>query len=115
MTRRSSPPPDPRDGASQLFPVSIKGVIPIGRKFVLLKNERNEWELPGGKLELGESPVECLRREIKEELQLLVTVGRLLDVWVYDILGKVNVLIITFACRVEGTDAIAISAEHKAV
>jgi 8-oxo-dGTP pyrophosphatase MutT (NUDIX family) len=28
---------------------------------LLLENERDEWELPGGKLELGEDPVDYKR------------------------------------------------------
>jgi 8-oxo-dGTP pyrophosphatase MutT (NUDIX family) len=40
-----------------MFKVSIKGVLaaPDGR-VILLQNERDEWELPGGQIELNESP-----------------------------------------------------------
>lgn len=37
----------------------------------------NKWEFPGGKIEVGESPEECLRREIKEEFQVEIAVGNL--------------------------------------
>jgi A/G-specific adenine glycosylase len=33
------------------------------------------WEFPGGKREKGESLEECLKREIKEELDLEIEVG----------------------------------------
>jgi A/G-specific adenine glycosylase len=36
------------------------------------------WEFPGGKQEAGESLADCLRREIREELGLEITVGELL-------------------------------------
>jgi len=36
----------------------------------------NKWEFPGGKIEAGESPEECLRREMREEFQVEVSVGR---------------------------------------
>jgi len=37
------------------------------------------WELPGGKVEPGESLAECAEREVAEELGCVIAVGRLLD------------------------------------
>src|SRR5512139_3231757 len=34
------------------------------------------WELPGGKIKQGERAEECLKREVREELDLEVSVGR---------------------------------------
>ena len=105
----------PSDSRAAHFPVSIKGVVFSGERAILLRNERDEWELPGGKLEPDESPSDCCAREILEELSLDVSVDRLLDCWVYDILGKVKVLIVTYGCRLDSPRPIAISSEHKEV
>jgi putative ATPase len=52
----------PSDALAPRFPVSIKGVLEVGGRIVLLRNERDEWELPGGKLEAGEDPRFVARR-----------------------------------------------------
>jgi 8-oxo-dGTP pyrophosphatase MutT (NUDIX family) len=95
------------------FPVSVKGVAVQAGKVLLLENERDEWELPGGKLELGEDPGDCVVREICEESGWQVTAGPLLDCWQYHIGPGQDVLIITYGCHVLSSGPPVVSQEHK--
>jgi 8-oxo-dGTP pyrophosphatase MutT (NUDIX family) len=102
------------DANAQRFPVSVKGVMLVGEQVILLKNERDEWELPGGKLEPGEDILECLAREIYEELSISARIGDLLDAWVYPI-HAVEVVILTYDCHISAGVSPKVSHEHKEV
>ncbi|SDW86513.1 NUDIX domain-containing protein [Aidingimonas halophila] len=87
----------------------------LGGKIPLLLNERDEWELPGGKLDVDESPEVCVAREVKEELSADVKVVEILDSWTYTIYKGVHVFIVTYL--VEGLsgaeNSMTVSCEHK--
>ncbi|MBL0338925.1 MAG: NUDIX hydrolase [Rhodospirillaceae bacterium] len=104
------------DHKASHFPVSIKSVIYLNRKVILLKNERDEWELPGGKLEPGESPESCVVREAFEELSISVEVDSIIDSWLYVVSPNVEVVIITYLCKTVGKNrSPTVSHEHKEV
>jgi len=108
------------------WPVSVKGVaLDARRRVLLLKNEREEWELPGGRLEIGngaggvagdDSPEQALEREILEETGWDVKTGPLIagGTWIYEPVPGRRVLIITYGCAVlTPSRAPVISHEHK--
>ncbi|MBF8184909.1 NUDIX domain-containing protein [Nonomuraea sp. K274] len=97
------------------FPVSVKGVIVRDGQVLLLRNERDEWELPGGKLELGEDPPARLEREISEETGWDAQIGPILDSWQYHIRDGVDVLIVTYGATVTTDKPPVLSHEHKQV
>ncbi|AXP06770.1 NUDIX domain-containing protein [Pseudomonas sp. FP2300] len=99
-----------------MFPVSIKGVLqsPEGL-VVLMLNERDEWELPGGRIELGETAPQCLAREIAEELAVEVSVGEPLDSYLFEVIPGKHVFISTYRCQLLGGFVPTVSHEHKEI
>jgi 8-oxo-dGTP pyrophosphatase MutT (NUDIX family) len=95
------------------FPVSIKGVLVEAGRVVLLENERDEWELPGGCLEPGEAPEDCLVREFAEELGVVVEVARIIDCWVFEVLPQREVVIVTYGLKRRSQGELRLSDEHR--
>lgn len=98
-----------------MYPVSIKGIFtaPDGR-VVLLKNDRDEWELPGGRIDEGETPRQCLAREVVEELGVRVAVATSpLDAYLFEVVPGKHVFVVTYSCVLQGDFTPATSHEHS--
>lgn len=87
-----------------MIPISVKGLVIEREKVWLRKNERGEWELPGGKLEEGEQPEQTVLREMREELGYEVLVRDILQAHVYKIQNSLDeshgVLVVTYFCEI---------------
>lgn len=57
----------------------VCAIIYVGNKILVTQRSKNmklplKWEFPGGKLENAESEIECIKREIKEELNIEIKI-----------------------------------------
>jgi ADP-ribose pyrophosphatase YjhB (NUDIX family) len=52
-----------------------------GRMLLQQRTDNGRWGLPGGAVEFGESIVEALHREVREETGLAIEIGRLIGVY----------------------------------
>ncbi len=69
------------------------GILEKNGRFLLAKRKPEKkfggkWEFPGGKLEFGETPEQCLERELNEELGIEVEVGNFIASSVFEANGK---------------------------
>jgi 8-oxo-dGTP pyrophosphatase MutT (NUDIX family) len=96
------------------YPVSVKGVLLLDGCVVLVKNPRDEWELPGGRIEANEEPPQTLSREFAEELSIEVAVGEPIDSYLFEVIPGRHVFIVTYGCALAGEFAPRISDEHIA-
>ena len=88
-----------------LVPVSVKGILFEDGKVWLRFNERQEWELPGGKLDPGEQPEQTVTRELLEELGCDITPTMLVQAYLYTIAVSSDesrgVLVLTYVCELK--------------
>jgi 8-oxo-dGTP diphosphatase len=96
-------------------PLSVKGVVLHEGRVLLLLNERDEWDLPGGRPDAGEDHHAALAREVREETGLDVGVGALLDEHLFEVQPKRFVRSGAYACALSGSTETTLSHEHLEV
>ena len=81
--------------------VSVSGVIPDdhGRVLLIRRRDNEQWEPPGGVLELGETIHDGLRREIREETGLDIEPDALTGV--YKNMPR-GIIALVFRCKITG-------------
>ncbi len=73
------------------------------KQVVLGKHEF--WDLPGGKVDFGESPYDTLKREVKEEVNVEVEIHEPLGMWWFTRLNDGNQVVSTvFRCTPVSTN-----------
>ncbi len=92
--------------------VSQQAVITNGAGEVLILHEpiENNWLLPGGRMEEGDTtPEQSLKREVQEELGTDISIGELLRV---DISHAGLTYAVAFLCSIPDNSKIQLSNEH---
>ena len=82
--------------------ITCKGIVFENNKIWLRKNERDDWELPGGRLGDSEQPEQTVARELSEELGAKVSEPQLVDVcvWQKDFGTTTHIAVVTFRVQV---------------
>jgi 8-oxo-dGTP diphosphatase len=98
--------PSPQRGEGERAVEVVAAVIERAGRILIARRHAGShlgglWEFPGGKRQPGETPEAALVREVREELDVKVTVGELLDdvEWTYP---EKMVRLLFFRCALDG-------------
>jgi 8-oxo-dGTP diphosphatase len=100
------------------FRIAVKAFIVRDKKLLLLQRRGNDvhkpgaWDIPGGRLELGENPMDGLKREVLEETGFHVEQKLPLQVQHFTRDDGQNITMLIFLCVTHETEP-KLSEEHQ--
>lgn len=79
-------------------------IIERNGKFLMAKRREDDsmggfWEFPGGGVDGGETPDQCMARELREELDVTATPIELFDA---SVCGDGKLVVLFYRCEIEG-------------
>jgi 8-oxo-dGTP pyrophosphatase MutT (NUDIX family) len=99
------------DRLADTFPVSVKALIKDQDRYLLLQNERGEWDFPGGKLETGATVGQTLLEEVVEETNLDIEVEQLCYLEQH-LVNRSWVVVGVYNAQINSARSVQISHEH---
>ena len=98
-----------KSSTGQVYPEPTVGALIVNKegKILLVKSHKwfDKYTLPGGHIEVGETMIEAVKREVKEEVGLDIQVGHHLlmqeAIFAPEFYKKRHFIFIDFACRSE--------------
>lgn len=87
------------------FPILVTAAIIEDKgKFLITQRPKDthnglRWEFPGGKLDFGEDPRDCLEREILEELGIKIKAGEILEYSSHVYNREKHIVLLGFKCK----------------
>jgi 8-oxo-dGTP diphosphatase len=100
------------------FYVALKAIVVKNNELLAIKRSdaeevyTNLWDIPGGRMNFGEDPQYCLKREVKEETGIDIDIVRPYNVWSFKPDERSQVVGITFECIYRRGD-VTLSHEHS--
>lgn len=101
--------------AQKIQYTTVKAVLTYGDCVLLLQDQKGKWELPGGRIDFGETPEQALRREVSEELGMQeLKIEEIVSAWSFVVTSPESsrqYIVLVYRGEIPRTD-LSISDEH---